>query len=98
MLLKVVCCFLLVISPVPVLGMEESGDGEKVPFSFVGEASGPFQSVYIQKIVDESEGVVCYIYMPKKIWHQTHCEKPGEKMSCDRFPQGDIGDISCVKR
>lgn len=59
----------------------------------IGEWQGPFLGTQIIKFIDESDGVVCYVYTPMNIPTAFDC--PGGK--CVTHFNGDIGSISCVK-
>ena len=54
---------------------------------------GPFKETLIVKYADYSDGVACYVYIPKSVGSSLNCEQ----IPCSTNFSGDIGSISCVK-
>lgn len=80
---------------VAVLATQTALAGARLPSKpqQIGEWQGPFLGTRITKFIDESDGVVCYVYHPLSA--QTSLDCPGG--NCVTHYTGDIGSISCVK-
>jgi hypothetical protein len=72
---------------------KERRKGEGNSFVYLGNTSGVFDSTVIHKLLDETEGVVCYVYAPKNIGLKNRCGAG----HCTEMADGDIGSISCLK-
>lgn len=59
----------------------------------IAEWKGPFKDTVIVKYADYSDGVACYVYIPKNVASSLNCGGGG----CATQFSGDIGSISCVK-
>lgn len=59
----------------------------------ITEWQGPFKETLIVKYADYSDGVACYLYIPKSVGSSLNCGRG----PCSTHFSGDIGSISCVK-
>lgn len=55
---------------------------------------GPFRDTIIQRVVDEKNGVVCYLYIPVV----AEATKPGTDKNPRVYGPNQIGSISCLKK
>lgn len=70
-----------------------AAEPEPRPLPQITEWQGPFKETLIVKYADYSDGVACYLYIPKSVASSLNCGRG----PCSTHFSGDIGSISCVK-
>ena len=68
------------------------------PMEFVAIWDGPFADTRVVKVADPSEGVACYMMIPKSVPSERVCQGGGMLgEQCQNQYRASIGSISCVK-